>query len=255
MTWIKTDDQMVDHPKYQAHPDAFKWAHRGLSYANRFLTDGHLPVAFTSTVPDDVMDALTTVVAGQQYPAWHRNADRSVEIHDFHDYQPTRKQVKKQQRATRRRQAKWRKTKAQSRGSRNGNGDALLTAPPSRPVRTKKDPPNPRSRGGHATRRELQKATETLKAFRAAEQEHRLASAGSARWRLGGSMSQQVEALAEIGLTLQDLYEPKTCMHTPACDDRDDCLLLIVGERRPHEAQLLERAGAGPKPVAKVKAG
>jgi hypothetical protein len=39
MTWIKLDDQAVDHPKIASLPDrAFRWWVRGLSYASRFLT-------------------------------------------------------------------------------------------------------------------------------------------------------------------------------------------------------------------------
>lgn len=254
MPWIKTDDQMVDHPKYEAvSAEAFKWAHRGLSYANRFLTDGHLPVAFTSKVPDHVMTELTTIVPGQKNPVWHRNADASVEIHDFHDYQPTKKEVETERRKARRRQAKWRKTKGKPGVSRNAKHNALLTLPPtrSRPVRT--DPPNPRSRGGQkATRRELAKAADILSEFRAAEQQKRIESAGHAGPRLCGSVRQQIEALAEYGLTWDDLYQPKSCMHTPECHDVDDCLLLIVGARRRHEAELLEYAAARPKPKAKA---
>lgn len=255
MTWIKTDDQMVDHPKYEAvSAEAFKWAHRGLSYANRYLTDGHLPVSFTAKVPEPILIELTTVAPGQKNPIWHRNADRTVEIHDFHDYQPSRKEVEKERRKARRRQAKWRKTKGKQRVSRNGVRNALVTVPPARPDRTSTDPPYPRSRGGHKpTRRELAKAHDLLAAFQAAERQKRIESAGPAGPWLSGSLRQQIAALAEHGLTFEDLYQPRACMHTPACDDVDDCLLLIVGERRRHEQALLERASTGPKLLAKAQ--
>lgn len=149
MPWVKTDDQMVDHPKYEAvSPEAFKWAHRGLSYANRFLTDGHLPIAFTSKVPDAIMDELTTIVPGQRNPVWHRNADRSVEIHDFLIYQPSRKAVEKERRKAKRRQAKWRKTKGKPAKKRNAVTNALVTVPPTRSRPGTQYPPTPRVAGG-----------------------------------------------------------------------------------------------------------
>jgi uncharacterized protein YdaU (DUF1376 family) len=118
----------------------------------------------------------------------------------------------------------------------------------------KEIPPTPRVCGG-PTRRELSKAARILEEFQHAEQQRRRDSAGGAVPRLAGSIRQQVEALAEYGLTLDDLYQPKSCMHAPACTDRDDCLLLIVADRRRHEAELLEKAAAVKKPIAKAGVG
>jgi hypothetical protein len=128
MAWIKVDDQMVDHPKIESLSDAaFRWTHRGLSYANRFLTNGRLPVAFTSKVPAAVVDELTTIRPGHQSPVWHRDADGTMKIHDFKKYQPSKAEVERERRLARARQAKWRH--ARSNAVTNGGGHGAPARP------------------------------------------------------------------------------------------------------------------------------
>ena len=61
MTWIKLDDNAVDHPKVAGLTDkAFRWWVRGMSYASRFLTDGVLPMVFWKQAPSQIRVELSS---------------------------------------------------------------------------------------------------------------------------------------------------------------------------------------------------
>lgn len=95
MTWIKLDDQAVDHPKIAGLTDrAFRWWIRALCYSSRFLTDGILPKPFTRQVPKQVRAELTS--AG----LWVFD-DPSLRIHDYLEHQTSKEDVEKERRRNR----------------------------------------------------------------------------------------------------------------------------------------------------------
>lgn len=100
MTWIKLEDNAVDHPKISGLSDrAFRAWVRSLSYASRFLTDGALPVPFLATVArkvqDEIMDAGLWLIA----------ANGAVSIHDYLEHQTSKAVVEKERRRNRDRRA------------------------------------------------------------------------------------------------------------------------------------------------------
>lgn len=151
MPWIKVDDQMVHHPKIKPLSDAaFRWVHEGLSYANRFLTDGVLSPDFVAQVPAAVLAELTTVRVGQKNPVWHRTDDCHVVIHDFRDYQPTKSEVERERRKARKRQAKWRAAIGKNKRVSNGVTNTVINGAPTRhgPAPSIKRSPQPPADAG-----------------------------------------------------------------------------------------------------------
>lgn len=87
MTWIKLDDNAVDHPKVASLTDrAFRWWVKGLSYASRLLTDGLLPPTFWKPVPKQTRSELT----GAKLWDWD---DPNFRIHDYLSHQSSRDAV------------------------------------------------------------------------------------------------------------------------------------------------------------------
>lgn len=85
MTWIKIDDQFVDHPKILGLKDeAFRAYISGLCYSSRYLTDGFLPDAALKTICN-ARSKTTLIEAG----LWH-HAKGGIMIHDYLDYNPTK---------------------------------------------------------------------------------------------------------------------------------------------------------------------
>jgi hypothetical protein len=87
MTWVKIDDGMIDHPKIIGVSDrALRLYLFGLCYSARHLTDGFVPAKLAHQY-------------GKRYAAELVEADlwdvfaECYEIHDYHDYQPTREKV------------------------------------------------------------------------------------------------------------------------------------------------------------------
>lgn len=120
MTWIKLDDQAVDHPKVANLSDrAFRWWVRGLSYASRFLTNGHLPAVFVRQVPKASMVELT----GPNL--WTPNGD-GMDIHDYLVHQSSKESVTKKRVDTAQRVQRYRERKG------NGVTNADVTAPENR---------------------------------------------------------------------------------------------------------------------------
>jgi hypothetical protein len=90
MTWIKLDDNAVDHPKIASLSDrAFRWWMRGLSYASRFLTDGSLPPTFWKQTPKQTRAELS----GRKLWDW---VDPNFHIHDYLEHQTSRESVEKE---------------------------------------------------------------------------------------------------------------------------------------------------------------
>jgi len=103
MTWIKLDDQSVDHPKIAMLSDrAFRWWIKGLCYSSRFLTDGILPAVFERDVPGRVQTELTE--AG----LWIEQAGCQIQIHDYLQHQRDKASVQRSRAKARDRQSRFR---------------------------------------------------------------------------------------------------------------------------------------------------
>lgn len=141
MTWTKLSDTFTDDPQIIALTrDSRLLLVEATVYANRVLSDGHIPAAalriFTDHPnPDDGMAELTAAGLLEQTPdGWH--------IVDFHRNQRSREQVEQTRESTRRRLENWRKAKARngvSNGVTNGVSNGVGNALP--------DPTRPEGRG------------------------------------------------------------------------------------------------------------
>lgn len=127
MTWVQIDDGMADHPKImQLSHGAFRLQIEGLCFANRNLTDGHVPKLAAHRHGKRYATELVT--AG----VWEV-ADGGYAIHDYTEYQPSKADVLERRAETAERVRNWRRNK---RGNAPGNGvtspdvTALVTGPP-----------------------------------------------------------------------------------------------------------------------------
>jgi uncharacterized phage protein (TIGR02220 family) len=89
VTWAKLDDDFYDHPKIVATSNAAVGLHaKALSYCARHLTDGLLPAAAVAMLggsPTETDELLRNNL-------WRAHPS-GFEIHDYLDYQPSRKSV------------------------------------------------------------------------------------------------------------------------------------------------------------------
>ena len=128
--WVKLDDDFVDHPKIVAVGPLAGWLFvAGLCYANRLLTDGFIPenqiirlLPKASGLTRGVTKQLATKLC--RVGLWKSTEVRHVKgyrVHDFFDYQPSKKQVLLERAKTRERQTRW-------RWKNDGENDGDLTA-------------------------------------------------------------------------------------------------------------------------------
>lgn len=115
MTWIKLDDQVLDHPDMLGLTDgAFRLWVAGLTYASRHLTDGRIP-ARSLPVIAVVLDkpARADAYAGElvEHGLWTETA-LGFEIDSYLDHQRSRAQVEAERERDRDRKAKARERKA-----------------------------------------------------------------------------------------------------------------------------------------------
>lgn len=128
MTWIKLDDQAVDHPKVAGLSlRAFHAWIRGLSYASRFLTDGDLPVAFLLTVKYAVRDEL---VAAGLWEYWVNGDQHGLRVHDYLNHQRDKATVTHQRDRNKERQKRHRN--ALSNGDSNAVTNGVSNGPVTR---------------------------------------------------------------------------------------------------------------------------
>jgi len=122
LTWIKLDDNAVDHPKIEALSDrAFRWWMRGLSYASRFLTDGVLPPVFWKKVPNSVRAELSAVKLWD----W---ADPNFIIHDYLIHQSKREDVEADRARNREKAASFRERRRSESRTVTGVVTGVLTS-------------------------------------------------------------------------------------------------------------------------------
>lgn len=163
MPWVRTEDDAPTHTKFfLSGVAAYGWWHAGLSYCNRELTDGFIPIralalVFPGTHHDDILRlvealvrerVLHTVSKGQRSGCPHPNCPRrqahedGYMMHDYFDYQPSRAEVMEQRRVRsvsgRKGGEKSRKTRKQvaypvsEHGASTGNNPVPTRPDPSR---------------------------------------------------------------------------------------------------------------------------
>lgn len=127
MSWVKLDDSMPDHPKVVGLCDrAFRVHVTGISYCARHLTDGEIPEAVGRSWGTRYVREL--VLAN----LWHET-DSGWEIHDYLDYNPSRRKVLAEREAAKERRGKHRRSSGkQSQNQRKNSGRS--SASPTRPV-------------------------------------------------------------------------------------------------------------------------
>ena len=115
--WARLDDELMDHRKIFIAGEiigkngaavALGFYALGLMYANKHLTDGHLPMAVVRSFrhvdnPTSIADALAK--AG----LWDKNGSSGFQIHDFEEFNPSSAKVKQRRKADRLRKASERK--------------------------------------------------------------------------------------------------------------------------------------------------
>lgn len=163
--WAKIDDKFPDHPKILAAGPICALLHvRAICYASRYLTDGFIPQEAVSgllgglehlSVTNGAMGNGTSADCRNaaeidwpevmiRYGLWSRcgnavsNALGSSEngyfVHDFLDYNPSKKSVERERKQTKQRVQKWRKTRENKVSSATRRNAVSNGAPvPSRP--------------------------------------------------------------------------------------------------------------------------
>ena len=93
MAWVRIEDTFPEHPKVETLSDgAFRLYVKALCYANRNLTDGHLPAIAVQAMggPHHKRSAQSLVMAG----LWEV-VRGGFAVHDYLLFQPTRESVLK----------------------------------------------------------------------------------------------------------------------------------------------------------------
>jgi len=107
MPWVKIDDQFASHPKVLKAGPAAAWLYIcGLTYCNRYLTDGFIPaqaVRLLADLDDPEEQAAALVNAG----LWEVT-DGGYMVHDFLDWNPSAEEVRSEREAARERMHKLR---------------------------------------------------------------------------------------------------------------------------------------------------
>jgi hypothetical protein len=117
MTWVRLDDNMTEHPKVAGLSNAaFRLHIHGISYCARNLTDGFIP----KTVSRRLLDGNSTRIRQElvQSGVWE-STETGYQIHDYHDYQPSRERVE---------QTRIARAKAGSKGGRRSEAKAEQNA-------------------------------------------------------------------------------------------------------------------------------
>ena len=123
MAWVRIDDRFDEHPKVMAAGHEAMWLLlRALAFANRGETDGHIPAVALSRIgsefgPKKRQSLVRTLVDVELMHCPGHDCNRCPQpsdgwqIHDYADYQPTRKQKDAERAEARERMAKVRAKK------------------------------------------------------------------------------------------------------------------------------------------------
>lgn len=111
--WVKLDDHLPDHPKIVAAGPIAGWLYvAGLCYANRLLTDGFIPLEqVTRLLPQHGQGTARLAERLCQVGLWQsvtRDEAPGFQIHDFLEYQFSKRQVLRNRKQTAKRQGRWR---------------------------------------------------------------------------------------------------------------------------------------------------
>ena len=156
MPWLRVDDAFPGHKKLvPLEDDARRWADAvalwlaGGCYCSANLTDGHIPaVRLARLTPMGGARATKAADDLVEVGLWRR-VDDGYEVHDFLDFNPSKKQVEEERRQKTDRQRKWRETRDDARDAhvdastsplRDGAVDGAVEPVPSRPVPTRPVP-------------------------------------------------------------------------------------------------------------------
>src|SRR3954454_320443 len=121
--WIRLDDNFADSPKIVAAGSECGWLWiMSIAYANRFTTNGFVPATelsqLTRTMPNKSRakrsELAKKLCAVSLWEETARNGVVGYQIHDYLDYQPSRKEIQKSRKQSRLRQAKWRRTRVKA---------------------------------------------------------------------------------------------------------------------------------------------
>lgn len=92
MAWVKLDEKFPDHPKVSAAGPLASWLYVcGVAYCNRMLTDGFIPATQVRRLAD--VDNSDELAARLVATGLWEEANGGFLIHDYLDYQPSRKHV------------------------------------------------------------------------------------------------------------------------------------------------------------------
>lgn len=208
MSWLRFDDKARTHPKLLKAGPVAGWVwFCGMGYSSEHRLDGFLPqeALVTFSVSKVEREAERLISVG----LWER-VEGGYRIHDYHDYNPSKRQLQARQARNTERVRAWRQT----HGYAHGNGDVTLlqersqrecnavgTHPPDpdpEPVRTPLTP----LKGGIAMRpAQLRKRAEDI------------------RHRAFGR-----------------------CPHEPRCATYEACIATIVDELRAQQVDAVEEA-------------
>ncbi len=212
---------MPDHPKVAGLSDAALAMHiRALCYCARYLTDGLVPVTVLAKLGSEFAAAEL-----ERAGLW-KKAHEGWQIHDFLEYQESRKKVTRRRAKGKARLERFRKRHKNAnvtplhavvKRSRNAN-----PGPGPGPY-VQEHPLTPADAGRRkpSTRAELKRAKAELDAFRTAHPRM-----GFQEWR----------AWREAHPGEPDPVEP-TCPHVPNCADDETCVRLLVDGWRERETR------------------
>lgn len=154
--WTKLDDGFLGHPKILAAGDQCELLYvRALVYSARYLTDGFISRSALNSLtrarhPDELADKLVEVGLWEEddlLDGWR--------IHDYHDYNPSAEEVKRERAAARERMKSVRANKRRTSPEHNRNFAPGSDSPyPTRPVPV----PVPEGRADGASRAPLDAA-------------------------------------------------------------------------------------------------
>lgn len=120
VTWLKVDDGLPDHPKFVALSNiaARLWLHASC-WSSRKLTDGRIPHAVIANLLPNETERARKSAATELVDAGIFHAEKGAwTIHDFLDYNPSRKKTLKKRKKNADRLRRWRKDKERERNAR-----------------------------------------------------------------------------------------------------------------------------------------
>lgn len=158
MTWFRVDDQSAFHAKVlKAGNEAWGAVCRAGAWSSAQLTDGFVPEHVALQIGSRELWCRARDAGENGQVGLVEEVPNGWQIHDYLDWNPSAKVVKKQRKHAKKRVDQWRKVKRECNGVTNALQDrscnGSVTPPPSRPVPTRPytdpDPPSGEA-GGEA---------------------------------------------------------------------------------------------------------